>query len=209
MQKTIINLLSSFWDFLFGHFKERLRDLREARDKIPFMQLVHDFFAVIQGTGFFGLLNLLAFLVFTLLPQGKDVLLVIVEEVGVEYRFGNLLFLIIGVFLWSVVSEFGSRYAINVTDNSGKNLNSKRVKWRKKLQEAFAGMFLMLPYIIVILGFGINYLTDNSLSGWQKNLGYGLPALLIFLVFRQVTKYYFVSSQKKVFQYSTGRERMV
>jgi hypothetical protein len=191
MANFLLNHLKSFAGFLFGHFRRIFHELKQARDGIPTKEAIQDMVAVGRGTGMFSLLSLIALFVFTLLPQGKDVLLLIVEEVGVEKSYGNLIFLLVGVFLWGVTSEFGSRYAIAVTDNAGKNLNAQRVEWRKQLQKTAALVFLMLPYLIVLLGFLINYIQDDSLSGKQKNWGYGIPALLLYLLFHGVAKWYF------------------
>ena len=105
----------------------------------------------------FLILNVLALLVFIALPQGKDILLIIVEEVSIQFRFGNLIFLLFGVTLWAIVSEYGTRYAIYVTDISAKSISDKRVIWRKAVQKAVAQLFLMLPFITVLTGFIINY----------------------------------------------------
>ncbi len=112
-------------------------------------------------------------------------------------RVGNLFFLLLGVSLWSIVSEFGTRYSIYVSDNSGKSLSDERVNWRKTVQNVIADLFLMLPFFIVFIGFAIQYFQDNSISDkTQKNIGFGIPILLLYIVFNIIARFYFTPSRK-------------
>lgn len=195
---TIFKGLGQFINFLLAHFRDVFFKLWKAKDNIPIKYLLQDTWAIIRSTGMLGVLNIIALLVFTVLPQGKDVLLIIAEEVGVEMRFGNLIFLVIGIFFWSVVSEFACRYTIYVTDNSGKSISEERVQWRKTLQKTMADIFLLLPYIIVLIGFLINYLDDDSLTGKNKNLGFGIPAACIYLLLSGVAHFYLDDERRKI-----------
>lgn len=191
----LLNAISQFLrytvKFLLLHFARLFSTLWSARDGIAWKHLSGDFISVVRSVGAFLVLNILALFVFIMLPQGRDILLIVAEEVGVETRFGNLLWLVIGVLLWSVVSEFSARYSIYVTDNSGKSLSHERVRWRKAVQHAISDLFLMLPFIVVLLGLLINYLNDDSLIPRQKNIGYGVSALIIYLLMNLVAMFYF------------------
>lgn len=187
----ILKKVIAFLGFLFGHFASVYKDLSKASDGIPFRELFNDFLNVLRSSGMFLVLNIGALLVFISLPQGKDILLIIVEEVGSQYNFGNLIFLLFGILLWAVVSEYGSRYAIYVTDNSGKSISDKRVHWRKAVEKAVAQVFLMLPFITVLTGLIINYINDNTSTGMAKYIGYGVPTACIYLLLTVVAQFYF------------------
>src|SRR5579862_9738283 len=139
----LLNQVKSFLSFLFKHFVLLFADLGKASDGIPLKYLINDFMSVLRSSGVFLILNILAFLVFTVLPQGKDILLIVVEDVGVQHRPGNLFCLVVGILVWSIITEFGTRYAIYVTDNSAKSISDSRVRWRKEVQKAVAQIFLM------------------------------------------------------------------
>ncbi len=187
----------NFLKFLFDHFYTLFKDLWKAKDDIQFRYLLTDFLAVLRSAGMFTFFNLVALIVFTTLPQGKDILLIIAEDISrPDPKFGNLLWLIIGVIFWSIVSEYGTRYSIYVTDNSGNSLSDKRVIWRKAIQRATAEIFLMLPFLIVFIGFIINYIQDTSLSEKEKRWGFGVPALCLYLVFSVVAKFYFSDKRR-------------
>jgi hypothetical protein len=173
------------------------KDLWKAKSDIPLRYLVSDFLAVLRSAGMFAFFNLVALLVFTVLPQGKDILLIIAEDIQF-YQVGNLFCLIIGVVFWSITSEYGTRYSIYVTDNSGNSLSDKRVVWRKAVQKSITEIFLMLPYFIVFIGFLINYLQDTSLTENEKRVGFGIPALCLYLVFTLVAKFYFTKANRNV-----------
>ncbi|WP_315814413.1 hypothetical protein [Paraflavitalea speifideaquila] len=180
-----------FYQFLLEHFTRQFKSLWKAKTGIPLRYLVSDFFSVLRSVGMFAFLNLIAFIVFAFLPQGKDVLLIVAEDISrPPHQIGNLIWLLIGVIFWSVASEFGSRYSIYITDNTLQSISDRRIKWRRAVQEAIAEYFLMLPYLIVTLGFLINYLQDTSLKPNEK-LGFwhsccqpfpGIPGSCPFLL---------------------------
>ncbi|MCE3259139.1 MAG: hypothetical protein K0S12_780, partial [Bacteroidetes bacterium] len=184
--KTLGGYITDFVKFLFLHIIKVLSGLYKAKDGIPVKELVLDIFSVVQKTGFFFLLNMTALFVFTSLPQGKDVILIISEEVGVEHRFGSLIWMLIGVLFWSIVSEFACRYSVYVADNSGKSISQERVEWKKQLQNATAEIALMMPFFIMLMAFLINYLTNDTLKDNQIKWGFGIPAILLYLMLNAV-----------------------
>src|SRR5439155_638970 len=129
--------------FFFKSFIGIYEELHADAVKLSFKEAVADFLAVFRGVGMLIFLNLLATVVFLFLPQGKDVIYIVSEDLASRpIQFGNFIWLIAGVFFWSLVSEFASRYALYVTDNSGKGLSGERVAWRKALQKALSTLFL-------------------------------------------------------------------
>jgi hypothetical protein len=194
-----------FFEFLLKHFARQFKALWKAKTGIPARYLVSDFFSVLRSVGMFAFLNLVAFVVFAFLPQGKDVLLIIAEDISrPPHQIGNLVWLLVGVIFWSVASEFGSRYAIYVTDNTLQSISDQRIKWRKAVQQAISEYFLLLPYLIVTLGFLINYLQDTSLSPGEKNWGFGIPVVCLFLVFRALAHFYYDEEARAARRKSTN-----
>lgn len=139
-------------------------------------------------------LNLLALIIFIFLPQGKDVIYIVSEDI-LSFYFGSLLWLLLGLICWSYVSEFACRYAIYVTDNSGVGLSDQRVKFRKELQRTLSSIFLILPYFIVLISILINFLFDNTLDKWHARIGFGVPALLTYLLLNITAKIYFFNEE--------------
>ncbi len=70
-----------FLEFLFNHFYTMLKDLWKAKSDIQFRYLMNDFTAVLRSAGMFAFFNFVALIVFTVLPQGKDILLIIAEDI--------------------------------------------------------------------------------------------------------------------------------
>lgn len=110
---------------------------------------------------------------------GRDALLLVIEDVN-NYEFSSLISLIVGLFIWSVASEFGIRYSIYVTDNSGKSLSAERVEWRKFVQKLVAGGSLMFPCVLIIISLLTMVITDPSIH--QNNMWMSL-AFTLFLVY--------------------------
>lgn len=177
------------------HFYTICGTLWRAKDGIALNNLTTDFLTTISSAGIMLLFNAFGFVTFIFLPQGRDVLRIIAEDVA-EFRWGNLIWLLIGTLIWGLFSEFGVRYAIYVTDNSGNNLSDARVKWRKALQNAIADFFLILPFLIIITGLIKNHTLENITSSIQvehinTSLGFLLPLTSIYLLLCVVSYLYF------------------
>lgn len=193
----LLDLLKSFAGFLFYHYKGLYNELNKARDHVPARYMISDFVSVLRSCGMFVTLHVIALLVFTALPQGRDVLLIVVEDIAVQHHAGNLLWLLGGAFIWSVVSEYGSRYAIYVTDHSGKSLSDERVLWRRAVQKTIAQTSLLMPYFILLLGFVVNYIGENTLKPEQRNWGFGIPMGCLLLLVNLVARAYFLDEKKE------------
>ncbi|MBV7532818.1 hypothetical protein [Chitinophaga sp. sic0106] len=195
MLTKALDVVKDLLVLLFLHFRAVFKKLNRAKHGIPLRYLASDFLGVLHSCAMFTVLTMLAFFIFNVLPQGRDVLLIIVEEIAVQHRVGSLFWLLGGVTAWSVVSEFGTRYSIYVTDNSGRSLPEERVEWRKVVQETVAQLFLLLPFFIVFLGFLRNYLQDTTLTTSQKNWGFGIPVACLYLVMNLVVRSYFSDTE--------------
>ncbi len=118
-----------------------------------FLQFSRDLFFVLRGIWVLLVFHFLAVVAFLFFPQGTDVLLLLLEN---SFQVGNpatLLFLMMGVFFWSISSEFCCRMLLYMTDNSGHSLSIGSVQSRKSLQVLLAKFCLYAP--ILILGFGL------------------------------------------------------
>jgi len=112
--ESLTSGIRNFLKFLFDHFYNLLKDLWVAKSDIQLRYLISDFLSVLRSAGMFTFFNLVALIVFTVMPQGKDILLIIAEDI-LQYHFGNLIWLLIGVVFWSIVSEYGilAKYTCN------------------------------------------------------------------------------------------------
>ena len=164
-------LLKSF----IPNLKVGYNDFKNSRAAIPFKTKMADLIAVVRSAGVFLLFGILALFLFLFIAPGRDALSLVLEDVH-SGNISSLVSLLIGVFIWSIISEFGARYSIYVTDNSGKNLSAERVEWRKFVQRLIAGSCLLLPTLLVMFSMIIIQLTTPHAK--TENLW---PALIIAL----------------------------
>jgi hypothetical protein len=149
------------------------------KETISRSDIVIDFMEVFMPTRFFLLFNVLAFIIFIFLPQGKDVVLIVIEDLS-KFNPLSLLSLLFGLVGWSVFAEFGARYKIYITDNSGKSLTGNRVNYRKQLQHFFSMVYLLLPFAIVL--FGVMVVTINNSSLFLEDKTWNWPVIAPFAV---------------------------
>ncbi len=174
-------------------------------EKISPQDKISDFIEVFKPTRVFFVFNLLAFIVFLSLPQGRDIILVVVEGIS-HFRIGPLFSLLIGVSGWSVISEFGARYKTYITDNSGKSLTGNRVNYRKQLQKFFSMMYLFLPFIAVFLGVSIVTFKSSSIFieddgfNWGVILPYAVVMAALLLTASFLARFYLDGKWIKKFQ---------
>jgi len=155
--------------------------------------MLSDFFSVSASIGFVGIPALLVGVIFVCLSQGRDTLILVMEQTFAGSPWA-LLFLALSLCFWSVESEFSVRYAIYISDNTGKNLTDERVFWRKTVQKSLAGFFLLYPFLL-ILGDLIYcfYLTDYIPLG-PRVFAFGISFLLLFLLMSVFCWLYFAKS---------------
>ena len=126
---------------------------------------------------------------FVELPQGKDIILLVIENLS-KFDFRSLVSLLVGLIIWSVISEFGARYKIYVTDNSGISLTDERVNFRKEAQRTISTIYLLLPVSIVILS--VIIVSFINIKDWKLIIKWPflIVVILLVLTFAFLTKFY-------------------
>jgi len=175
--------------YIFRLTSFAFRRLRFAGRGVTLDDKVSDFFQIFKTTRLFFLFNLLALFVFTLLPQGKDIILIIIEDLA-NFHIWSLISLLGGLLGWCIISEFGARYKIYVTDNSGLSLTDERVNFRKEAQRFVSSIYLLLPVVIVM--FSVIIVSFNNIKNWSlSNIWpFTLIVLLLVLTFALLSKFY-------------------
>ncbi len=188
-----MNFLKAFFEkvlkYIFKLVSFALRRLRFAGIGVPLEDKVADFFEIFRITGLFFVFNLLALLVFTVFPQGKDVILIVIEDLS-DFKFWALFTLLISLMSWCMVSEFGARYKIYVTDSSGFSLSDERVNYRKEVQKVISSFYLLLPVVIVIISVIIVAVTNVKKWELHDIWPFAVVVLLLVLTFAFLSKYY-------------------
>lgn len=160
-----------------------------------FLQFSRDLFFVLRGIWVLLAFHSLAILVFLFLPQGTDILLLLLEN---SFQVGNpatLLFLMVGVLFWSVSSEFSCRMLLYMTDNSGHSLSIASVKSRKSLQRILAKSCLYAPLLILGLGLIKAYFQNQSDSHFPLIV---LLVLLLVLLAESYLLYQLYHAKRKI-----------
>ncbi|MEP6514533.1 MAG: hypothetical protein ABJA79_11730, partial [Parafilimonas sp.] len=185
IQKIFVNIFS----YLFRLLSFAVRRLRFVGKDIPVEDKVSDFIEIFKSTRLFFVFNLLALFVFIALPQGKDVILITIEDLS-NFHFGSLISLLVGLIGWSVISEFGARYKIYVTDNSGRSLSDERVNYRKEAQKFVSTFYLLLPTLIVMLS--VITVSFNTIKSWHWPYiwPFVLVVVLLILTFAGLSRFY-------------------
>jgi len=189
LKNYIKAILSSF----IPAFEKGIFEIRFSFKRLTVRTLVHDFISVASSIGFVILPAFLVGFIFLLLPQGRDTLLLVVENLSV-WNFCPLLFLMLGITAWSMVSELSVRYAIYISDNSGKNLSDDRVTWRKTVQKLLAAIFLLWPPFVVLLGFVWSMLKATYMELTPKVLCFGICFMLLYWLMSFLSNQYFRKS---------------
>lgn len=194
---ALLNYFKKFFSFFSAAVITSAGDLAKNAKGIQLRYLAADAIELLLSSKVLLLFNIVALLVFTVLPAGKDILLIVVEDLS-RYHFGNFFWLLLGVTTWGVIAEYAMRYAIYVTDNSGHSLSAERILWRKSLQKRIAIAYLLFPFVIVIIGLGINYFQYKSeFDSFGEYLGFGLPGVSLFLIFSWLARFYMDEGYRK------------
>ena len=189
MIENIKSLFTALFNLLLSNLVGILLSLNEAKRSISTKFLLRDVVSIITSAGMVLVFQLLSFLIFVKLPQGQDIIMVAVDELRQDGNTSNLWGLVIGTVAWSIFSEFAVRYAIYVTDNSGNSLSEQRVVWRKAVQQAVADIFLLLPYIVMMLSLWANYKrlqTNDQKEYLNSFLGIGAVLYLCMIIVSQI-----------------------
>jgi ABC-type multidrug transport system fused ATPase/permease subunit len=189
------NFASAILGSFIPAFEKGIFEIRFSFKRLTLRTLVHDFISVASSIGFIILPAFLIGFVFLLLPQGRDTLLLVVENLS-TFNFWPLFFLLLGIATWSMVSELSVRYAIYISDNSGKNLSDDRVTWRKTVQKLLAAAFLLWPSFIVFFGMFWSMLSATYMEKVPRFLCFGSCFILIYWLMSFLSNRYFRKSGK-------------
>ncbi|MEH3115855.1 patatin-like phospholipase family protein [Pedobacter terrae] len=190
--KSYINaILGSF----VPAFEKGIFEIRFSFKRLTVRTLVHDFISVATSIGFVILPAFLIGFIFLLLPQGRDTLLLVVENLS-TFNFWPIFFLLLGIAAWSMVSEISVRYAIYISDNSGKNLSDDRVAWRKTVQKLLAAAFLLWPSFIVFVSMFWCMLSATYMDKVPRFLCFATCFTLIYWLMSLLSNLYFRKSGK-------------
>lgn len=191
MKKITSAVLGSF----VPAFEKGIFEICFSFKRLKLRILVHDFISVASNIGFVILPAFLVGFIFLLLPQGRDTLLLVVEKLSV-WNFGPLFFLLLGITAWSMVSEISVRYAIYISDNSGKNLSDERVTWRKTVQKLLAAVFLLWPPSVVFIGLVWCMLNATYMEKAPRFTCFGICLVLVYWLMSFLSNQYFRKSGK-------------
>ena len=185
------------WGIFFQHFipafKKGFVEIRISWKRLTLRVMAEDFIAIGSRIGFVVVPALVLGVAFVLLPQGLDTLLLVAEQLSV-FQPSPLIFLLLALAVWSVISEFSVRYAIYISDNSGKNLNDARVYWRKTVQKILAAVFLMWPSFIVLCGFIYRFFSSSYMPLGMRLGCFGSCIVLVYLLMSVLSNIYFRKS---------------
>ena len=171
-----------------GHF------LKQASG-IPFRYALGDAIAVFRKSGFYILFLLLISFGFIFLNPGRDVVYMLIVDFH-EGKLFAIVCLLFGIIFWSVVMEFGSRYAVYVSDNSGKSLPADRVEWRKTLQKAASVIFLIAPYAVMIISVVVCYIRLGKDNRQDLQIAFYMIIGVLLLLLYIITNIYFYQRKK-------------
>ena len=158
--------------------------------QLTMRMLFSDFFAVLRSIGFVSIPAFLVGFLFLILPQGRDTLLIVVEQM-MEGNWWSLFGLLTGIVAWSIFSELAVRYSISISDNSGMNLTDERVLWRKTVQKLLAGSFLLWPGVLVLIALLITMFTAEYIHMAQRVTYIGIAILMVLIIIWVISFLYF------------------
>lgn len=188
--------LKKFLGFLLPTLRAQVIQFFKSAKGIAPRYLLSDFLSVLSSLGLFFFFQFFAFVLFTMVPQGKDVLFVVAEDVS-KWDFIDMVWLLVGLTFWSVTAEYAARYAIYVTDNSARSLSDNRVVYRKALQKALARISLMWPFITMFSGLAIVYFENFGFTFKLDRMGFYVIAVLLYLIFNGITRFYFNKGKRR------------
>lgn len=198
-----------FRNILLPNLSEITKEVRAAARPVPFKYKVTDTWAVLRNSGSYLVFALLAIIIFWALPQGQDLMYILVDSWtdSNKRRFiFYLLFLVIALCGWSLCTEFGSRYAMYVSDNSGHSISSERVTFRKAITKLAAVAYLILPFVIIAGSLCLVCVPQFVMGDTSLMMPFSVVLVVLYLAFSQLTGRYFNSDGKKGFWYLPKEE---
>lgn len=162
-----------------------------------FYNALSDALSIARNLWLVLLLNTLITLAFLATSQGPDVLLSLIEDLSYfhpsgHYAFytGPFIFLMASLLYWAMSAELAARWAIYLSDNSGRSLSPERIEARKRAQRRTVRVLLWFPVVLMALAFGRAISREAvTLNGPQKiavvvvYLGLAVIAFIIYLLY--------------------------
>ncbi|HXD93078.1 MAG TPA: hypothetical protein VNX01_07675 [Bacteroidia bacterium] len=122
-----------------------------------------DFLVVIRPLWFIIIFQGLIGIALLVMPQGQDMLYIIIEDFSNHLPATYFLFLL-GLLYLSITSEFGSRFILYISDISSYNLSPERVRMRKVFQKNISKFVLFLPSFFSLVAFILSYCFRPNLN---------------------------------------------
>jgi len=183
-------ILSFIFGPVVGAVAEIFKEKKGLEDKWELKATLLDFLHIARNAGFVLIPSLLSGFIFLFLSQGRDTLLLVIEKMDSgDYR--QLLFFLLAILIWSVFSELSIRYAIAISDNSGKSLRDSRIFSRKVSQRVLASFGLFWPSIMIIISLFYCYNSASYMSRSVKLLNFGVFILSLFIIMRALSYLYY------------------
>lgn len=183
------------FDVFVPVIKKGVKELQVSIKRLTLRVLLYEFISVATSVGFVIIPSFLVGLLFLILHQGRDTILLVTEKMA-EGQYFPLFFLLAAIFFWSISSELSVRYSIYISDNSGKNLSDERVFFRKTAQKLIAGLMLLWPYIVILVSLLWNGIYISNLSGRFSITNIIICSVLVYLLMVLKTHLYFNKSGK-------------
>ena len=109
--KQILKVLFYLFILIAAEFRKlgfigrgKMNEAGEFPDQIWTEDKITDILEVFKPTRVFFVFNILAFIIFILLPQGQDVIFIVIEDLS-KFRPWSLISLLFGITGWSVLAE--------------------------------------------------------------------------------------------------------
>jgi hypothetical protein len=155
------------------------------------MSLIKDIFAITRPLWFILVFQLHIAIVLLGTNEGQDMLTLMMEDMFYN-QWSSLIWFLVALFFWSVVSEFGCRFILYLSDVSSHHLNPVRVARRKKIVEVYARAMLGGPIIISAAAFVLSVAAGAEtivvVSFLLALLCLGILALLIYHIYFGIWK---------------------
>jgi hypothetical protein len=174
-------------------FKNGFIEVTKRGKPLTLRIICRDFLSVFLSVGFLIIPSFVVGLLLIVLPQGRDALLLVVEELAEKDPL-PLIFFLGALFFWSVSAELSVRYAIYVSDNSGRNLSDERVVYRKTIQKLIAGFSLLWPYFVAFVTFIWDFFNTGYMDALPRYLSFSICFLLVYVLMAYVSNLYFQKS---------------
>jgi hypothetical protein len=120
-----------------------------------------DFLIVMRPLWIIIIFQLLIAVSLNIPPQGQDMMYIVIESINAGSLW-SLLWFAIALFYLSIVSEFGIRFILNLSNITTLNLLPNRIRYRKNIQKNISKFVLFAPATFAIIGFIKTYLYKPS-----------------------------------------------